>query len=396
MPELPGKSCCGCAACVQKCPHHALQMETDDFGFFYPSIDENLCTGRGICEKICPVLHLANIEKEHDPPTYGMINKNASIRKNSSSGGVFTAVAKSVIDAGGVVFGTRFSDDFTAVLHDFTETEAGLAAFRGSKYVQSEVGETFRQCEQFLKEGRSVLFSGTPCQIAGLHTFLGKKYDNLLTIDLICHGVPAPLLWKKYVLYKVQSAKCAIKNIFFRSKTTGWMLFSFLIQYCNDKQYSKLLNEDPYMKLFLSDVCLRESCYACNFRTKHRLSDITIADFWGIDRVDSSLFDDKGTSLVHIHSEKGKDLIEALSPLFIKKEFPFETTNKYNVMTRQSPKPADHDAFFRDFLSLPFSKLLKKYPKISFQARVKRFLKLILGENGVRFVKHLLKREARA
>lgn len=396
MPELPGKNCCGCAACAQKCPHHALQMKADDFGFFYPSVDKKLCSDCGVCEKICPVLNLKKTEKENDPPTFAMIHKDDGVRSISSSGGVFTAVAKSVIDAGGAVFGARFSDDFTAVVHDFTETESGLAAFRGSKYVQSETGETFRQCEQFLKEDRPVLFSGTPCQIAGLHAFLGKKYDNLLTVDLICHGVPAPLLWKKYVLYKVQKAKCKIKNIFFRSKSTGWIRSSLLIQYCNGKQYSKPANEDPYMRLFSSDICLRESCYACAFRTKHRLSDITIADFWGIDRVDSSLFDDKGTSLVHTHSEKGKNLIETLSPLFIKKEFPFEAANQYNVMIRQSPKPAKHDAFFRDFPVLPFPKLLKKYSGISFKTKIKRFLKSILGENGVRVVKHLLKKEVRA
>ena len=190
------KNCCGCNACVQHCPKSCVTMQEDEEGFLYPIVDQEACIDCGLCEKVCPVL---NQGEERKPlQVYAANNPNEEIRMQSSSGGVFTLLAETIIQEGGVVFGARFNDDWE-VIHDYTETKEELAAFRGSKYVQSRIGDSYCQAEQFLKKGRKVLFTGTPCQIAGLNLFLRKEYGNLLTVDFICHGVPSPGVWKSYL-----------------------------------------------------------------------------------------------------------------------------------------------------------------------------------------------------
>lgn len=190
------KDCCGCSACVSICPKHCITMSLDNEGFLYPQVDNESCIDCGLCEKVCLVL---NQGKECKPfQVYAAKNINEEIRMKSSSGGIFTLLAEQILHEGGVVFGARFNADWE-VIHDYTETKEGLAAFRGSKYVQSRLGDSFCQAEHFLRQGRKVMFTGTPCQIAGLKLFLRKTYDNLLTVDFICHGVPSPGVWKKYL-----------------------------------------------------------------------------------------------------------------------------------------------------------------------------------------------------
>lgn len=190
------RDCCGCNSCVQRCPKSCIRMREDDEGFLYPEVDESVCIDCGLCEKVCPVIHQA---RENRPIVVcAAKNKSEEIRYQSSSGGVFTALANEIIREGGVVFGAGFDENWE-VKHDCTETVEGLSAFRGSKYVQSRIGDSFKKAEQFLKIGRTVLFSGTPCQIAGLKRFLRKEYDNLLTVDFICHGVPSPGVWREYL-----------------------------------------------------------------------------------------------------------------------------------------------------------------------------------------------------
>lgn len=239
------KNCCGCNACVQHCPKSCITMQEDEEGFLYPIVDQEVCIDCGLCEKVCPVL---NQGEERKPlQVYAANNTNEEIRMQSSSGGVFTLLAETIIQEGGVVFGARFNDDWE-VIHDYTETQEGLATFRGSKYVQSRIGDSYCQAEQFLKKGRKVLFSGTPCQIAGLNLFLRKEYNNLLTVDFICHGVPSPGVWKSYLeeLIALQGnrknsvlshSKPIILNsirdisrIEFRNKRLGWKKYSFALR----------------------------------------------------------------------------------------------------------------------------------------------------------------------
>ena len=202
------QQCCGCSSCEQKCPQKCIRMIEDEQGFLYPYVNEKECIKCGLCKKVCPMI---NPCKLHDPiASYAAWHDDEQIRNTSSSGGVFTALAERIIDVGGVVFGARFNDDWE-VIHDYTETIYGLKAFRGSKYVQSKIGDSYIKAESFLKQNRKVLFTGTPCQIAGLKSYLHKDYNNLLSVEVICHGAPSPLVWRDYIRY--------INNIYSKETT---------------------------------------------------------------------------------------------------------------------------------------------------------------------------------
>ena len=235
------KNCCGCSACAQICPRKCILMQEDDEGFLYPKVDKKSCIDCHLCERVCPVLNQSKPKKPLK--VYASINKDENIRLCSSSGGIFTALAEKVIAEGGVVFGARF-DDKWEVVHDYVETKEDLSKFRGSKYVQSRIENCYKEAEVFLKAGRIVLFSGTPCQIAGLILFLKKSYNNLLTVDFVCHGVPSPGVWRRYLKEEI-ARQCDRKNtvlprpisekdtrvtgISFRDKALGWKKFSFAL-----------------------------------------------------------------------------------------------------------------------------------------------------------------------
>lgn len=317
------EQCVGCNACVQRCPKACIAMVEDHEGFLYPKIDLGICIDCGICEKVCPVIHQAESPKE-EPATYACYNKDQEIRKQSSSGGIFTLLAETILAKDGVVFGARFDQNFD-VIHDYTETVDGLKAFRGSKYVQSRVGETYMQAERFLKDGREVLFSGTPCQIAGLKRFLRKEYSNLLSVDFICHGVPSPKVWRMYkqsLLDKVEknsvsaTTKTQFTDIQFRDKTEGWKKFSFAATIRVADQNTVLQREpfmnNIFMKGFLKDLYLRPSCYACPAKQFKSQSDLTIADYWGIQHAHPEIDDDKGASLVFVNSDRGCSIFDHL------------------------------------------------------------------------------------
>ncbi|MBR2023694.1 MAG: Coenzyme F420 hydrogenase/dehydrogenase, beta subunit C-terminal domain [Clostridia bacterium] len=305
MIEIINKSQCnGCHACASVCPKQCISMQTDNEGFLYPQVDSSKCTRCGLCEKICPVLHKKPIDETMLPKAYAAYNIDEEIRMQSSSGGLFTLFATAIIHRGGVVFGASFHDDFS-VEHSFTESVEGLAKFRGSKYVQSKIGDSYKQAETFLQQGRWVLFTGTPCQIGGLYAYLRRDYDTLLTQDIICHGVPSPLVWQKYLDEKRKENK-TISAVSFRDKEKGWKQFSMAITFANGIRYSKTLGVDSMMRVFLSDWCLRPSCHDCAYKTKNRHSDITLADYWGIEKVHLEMFDDKGTSLLLVHTPKGE------------------------------------------------------------------------------------------
>lgn len=326
---LDKQKCCGCWACVQRCPRNCITMHEDEEGFSYPIVDTSVCIECGLCEKVCPVLNQAKAKRPLD--VYAAINPNEEIRLNSSSGGIFTLLAEKVIADGGVVFGARF-DEHWEVVHDYCETSAGLAAFRGSKYVQSRIGACYQQAENFLKTGRRVLFSGTACQIAGLHRFLGKEYDNLLTVDVICHGVPSPLVWRKYVeaiktrpqniigkntTLHFADKNTAIAGIAFRDKSSGWKRYGFTVRSIDENNPERILFWEPFyenlfMGGFLKDIYLRPSCYSCPSKSGKAQSDITLGDYWGIEHHHPAMDDDKGTSLVLLHTDKGRMAFGAL------------------------------------------------------------------------------------
>lgn len=310
MIEIKDKSnCCGCRACAQACPKSCISMLADQEGFLYPQVDHAQCIDCGLCERVCPELNI--YEAQMPLHVAAAVNRDADILKRSSSGGVFNALAQHIIKRGGVVFGARYDSNWQVVI-DHTETIEGIASFMGSKYVQASTGTAFSDARKLLEQGREVLFSGTPCQIAGLKHYLRKDYPNLLTVDIICHGTPSPKVWEKY-LKQIASELQAIKEIDFRNKEKGWKGYNFKLQY-NDKEETITIQmpftQNTYMKAFLSDMILRPSCYDCCAKSGRSHSDITIADFWGISSVFPELDDDRGTGLVIINSDRGKFLLE--------------------------------------------------------------------------------------
>jgi coenzyme F420-reducing hydrogenase beta subunit len=290
-------------------------MPIDEEGFVYPDINIENCTKCGLCKEICPI-YINNATQE-PMKVYAAKNKDESIRKLSSSGGMFTLIAEKIITDGGVVFGAKFNSKWE-VTHDYTETKEGLAGFRGSKYVQSLIGDSYLKVKDFLMKDRTVLFSGTPCQIAGLKMFLGKEYENLLTVDIICHGVSSPIVWKKYLselLKKYpQIFKSTVSDINFRDKTHGWKIFSFAVGIfpLKKKVFIESLRKNIYMKGFLNNLYLRLSCYNCKSKPLKSGSDITLGDYWGIQNVLPELDDNKGISLVMVNTEKGSIMYNRL------------------------------------------------------------------------------------
>ncbi len=360
--------CCGCGACVQRCPMSCISMIEDSEGFLYPQINQSLCVDCTICESVCPVIH----QREKRTPLYVYAAKNPdeAIRIKSSSGGIFTLLAESVINEGGVVFGARFNEHWE-VIHHYTETVKGIAPFRGSKYVQSKIGSTFEQAEMFLKQGRKVLFSGTPCQIAGLKRFLRMSYDHLLTIDIVCHGVPSPKVWRMY-LKDISEGK-QIEQISFRDKSNGWKAYYFSIHY-DSSAYKEPKASNLYIKGFLNSLYLRPSCYACPSKGLISGSDITLGDYWGIHLVLPGFDDDKGVGLVILNTEKGKNSYDSTTAE--SKRTDFQKALKGNSPLERSPlRPIRRTAFFQDLTTSTLIKKLQKYTCVSFKTKLKRSIR---------------------
>ena len=301
--------CCGCTACQQICPVPCITMEPDEEGFLYPKINEGLCIGCRKCEAVCPIQSPPPVKAEAQ--TYVGYAKNENVRSVSSSGGIFSLAAAYVFKRGGVVFGAAFDDAF-AVHHICVESEKDLDRLRGSKYVQSSLENTYAQTEEYLIDGRWVLFSGTACQIAGLKNYLGKEYDRLLTIDVLCHGVPSPKIWKLYLEDQERKYNSKIISIQFRDKKLGWKRYSIRIQFENGQEYAVPFTKDKFMNMFLANIDLRPACHDCRFKEFPRVSDMTIGDCWGIENYMPEMDDDKGTSLFMVHSPKGERILEAI------------------------------------------------------------------------------------
>lgn len=370
------EKCTGCYTCYSICPQECIVMDSDTEGFWYPVVDINRCTDCGLCEQVCPLIIKNTVN--NSPVAYACINKNEKVRLESSSGGVFTLIAEKVIEAGGIAIGARFDEKFN-VIHDFVETKEELAKIRGSKYVQSKIGNTYIKTKEFLNQGRKVLFSGTPCQVAGLTSYLGRGYDCLFAIDLICHGVPSPVVWQKYINYREKKAGSRTRRIDFRRKDEGWKLYSLLFKYQNGKEYIQTLNKDLYMRAFLKDVCLRPSCYDCQFKTLNRQSDITLADFWGIQNVLPEMDDDKGTSLIFVNSGNGCEMFKEIKDDIIYEEVDMEKAVRFNLAVVKSAKyNPQREGFFKDLDRLPFDQLVKKYCSDFLYVRAKKKAKEVV------------------
>ncbi len=353
MIKIINKSnCCGCHSCYNTCYRNAIAMKIDNEGFLYPKIDTTKCINCGLCEAACPIINPLSIDRS--PVAYAAINKNDEIRKQSTSGGLFTLFAESVIDKGGVVFGAAFDDNYI-VKHCYVETFDELKKFRCSKYVQSAIGTSYKEAKHFLDNGRLVYFSGTPCQIEGLFHFLNKEYPNLITQDIVCHGVPSPKIWELY-----KKSKGEIKDFSFRDKKTGWINYSIRIN-----GSTHLASNDEYMKVFIPGFSIRPSCHNCKFKKINRCSDITLGDLWGANNIVPEMNDNKGLSLLVLNNNKSKKLFDDLKDKIVFKEIKLDDAIKFNPSYIVSTtKPKKKNEFMSAVCSSNFSQIVnKKYCK---------------------------------
>lgn len=370
------QKCTGCTACMAACPAQCIIMRRDRQGFEYPMANPDLCLNCGKCEKVCPVLN---------PLETASVRSSYAVRVSeyvaeSSSGGVFPALAKNVIANGGVVFGAVLNPDMT-VGHAEAEDMAGVEAMRGSKYAQSDMYDSYSEARQYLEDGRSVMFTGTPCQVAGLNSFLGKSYDNLLTVEMVCHGAPSPGLWEKYVQTLGQKYGSTITDVKFRDKSHGWRHYGFTVTAGNDR-ISVPYKEDPYMMLFLQDMTLRPSCYNCPAKCGKSQADITLADLWNVAEVASHLDDDKGVSLVLTNSSNGEAALKAACGSL--ESVDFAVASLKNAGFHDEVKvPERRDEFFagmhstKDLRSYMAGFVVRKNPFVDCYQRLHTFLSKI-------------------
>lgn len=368
-------------------------MLADSEGFLYPHIDDSKCIRCGMCQKACPSLNPA--EARHPLFVYAAMAKDMPLRLASSSGGVFSLLAKETISKGGVVFGAVFDHNDWHVCHKSVETEADLAELRGSKYVQSDVGDCYRQVKICLNAGRLVLFTGTPCQIAALNKFLylqkGTPLDNLLLVDVVCHAVPSPLVWKKYLENRLASAYTGrvgglrdIRRISSRRKNCGWKRFSLSLSFANDKEYLSVFSNDPFMRGFLSELYNRTSCHNCPCKNLRSGSDLTIADFWGVAAHAPEMDDDKGTSLVLINTEKGTDAFFAISANLNFKAAKFDDAVKGNPALECPTTPhRNRSSFFSKVAKSDFDSLVDQMLRPSLKTRIRAFIGRNVRELGL-------------
>lgn len=309
------EQCCGCGACEQICPKHCIALIDDNEGFLYPRIDEQKCIQCGQCERVCPSNYIDYIDDKIKNAYVGFAKDN-NLRIDSSSGGVFGLLAKSIIEEHGVVYGAAFDRDYS-VHHIRVDNKNDMFQLQESKYLQSRIENTFQQVKEDLNSGRTVLFSGTACQVAGLKRFIGTKNGKLLAVDILCHGVPSPLIWKLYLNYLAEQYHSQISQVHFRNKRDGWKHYAIDIQFRNNTNYHVPHNSDIFIQTFLSNVCLRPSCYHCQYKKLNRLSDITLGDAWGIKKIMKELDDDLGTSIIISHSELGESYLRKISSMMM-------------------------------------------------------------------------------
>lgn len=346
MIRITDKSkCCGCNACVQKCPKQCITMNEDEEGFLYPHVNQDVCIDCGMCEKVCNVINQTSPKVPYK--VFAAQNRNFSKCKNSSSGGAFISIAEKIIRDGGVVFGAKFNSIWE-VEHSYVETTDALTYLMRSKYVQSRIGDTYIEAERFLKQGRIVLFTGTPCQIAGLKLYLRKEYTNLYTVDVICHGVPSPGVWREY-LNELNNQQDLV-DINFRDKDGySWKKYGVTFIYEKTK-ISSLAKDNLFFKGFLQNILLRPSCYDCPAKSSKSNSDITLGDFWGVENVINTVFNRDGVSMIIVNTKHGLNLID--SEDLVLEETSVEESLKQNASySKSTSKPTNRESFFDTFSS---------------------------------------------
>ena len=340
--------CSGCAACAAVCPQNCISMIPDHEGFRYPKVDTQKCVECRLCQRSCPIL--TKVEVFSGTTALAAKNNDTQVRQDSSSGGVFTALAEAILKQGGAVCAARYDADHS-IVHSIAENQEALSAFRGAKYAQSRAEHCFKPIQAMLQQGKPVLFVGTPCQCAGLKAFLKEDYKQLLTVDMVCHGVPSPMVWQKYLQERseMDANGVAVDAVNLRSKESGWSHYGYSVKiaYKNGSLYCVPQGEDPFMQGFVRNLYLRPSCADCAFKGLQRCSDLTLGDFWGIWDLMPEFDDDRGVSLLLFHTEKGRKMWEEVCGGFDVCNVQLHDTVKQNpsVLISSAPHPL-RQAFF--------------------------------------------------
>lgn len=370
MPKIPVDNCCGCTACVNICPKAAIRMIPDAEGFVYPDVNDALCVSCGMCEKVCPILHHPPLQEEY---VLGAVTQSndQEVLDQSTSGGFLDSLYRYVLENGGYAAGVCYDEQFLPV-HVITDRYQKAKEFRNSKYAQSDLGTVFGEIKELLVLDKQVLFVGTPCQVAGLMQFLGKKYTNLITADLVCRSIPSPMLWKEYLQWQEQRYQSRISHVSCRKKTYGYHSGALEISFENGKHYRGSNRVDYYMKSFHHDICSRPSCYQCQFKTKHRCSDFTVFDSWKPQEVTTELLqdNDRGYSNVIVHTEKGKLLLSQMEGITVYPADPEKMFQFTGGMESQSiVYPDERSTFYRDLDQLGFLKTVQKHVSVTWLDR---------------------------
>ena len=397
---LDKKDCCGCYACENVCPKDSIILEEDNEGFYYPRINHDTCINCHLCEKVCPIL---NVELENEKPQSAHLVQieDETIRKESTSGGAFTAIARWVLKQGGVVFGAVLDIESFEVHHRWVNTEKDLGLLRNSKYVQSHIDNCYQKVIDFLNEGRWVCFSGTPCQIEGLHHFLrGKNYEKLLMVDVVCYGIPSPGLFRNYMIWKQHQIGGKFQKMLFREKRLSYNYSSVSIFNENPElDYHQGVEREQFMRSFFSDINVRPSCYDCKFKKRYRVSDFTIWDCYDV-KAFSTNFDEKGTNRVLVHSNLGEKVLQDIKEWT--KEEQYGDIEKFikdeMAMVKSVPENPKREAFFADYSIKPMGELMEEWFSLTFKVRANSFLRMIAFRLGMyneakRFVKKLLSKK---
>ncbi len=383
----PHELCNGCMACYNKCPRNAIKIIKDSVDFIYPEIDRHLCNNCGLCNKVCTVYQYNKNLRYDNPIVIAAYSKNAELRKDSSSGGIFSELANYIFDVNGYVAGAIYTKNFE-VRHIITNNKEKLPKYRGAKYSQSSVGTLYADIKLLLAKNKIVFICGTPCQIMGLYNYLGKDYENLYTADLICHGVNSPGIFKRYIQTLENKYKSKVKKIKQRDKTYGWHMFSTKVWFGNKKVYISNHFTDKFMKGFLEyHYYMRESCFACKFRKLPRVADLTLADFWGIEQIKPNMDQNLGTSVIMINSKKGEKIFSGIKSKLIYENCTYATVCKGNpALFRSSSKNPNAELFIEDINTKKFKNVWNRYiPDNSLEKRLVLFHKKRISRINIFF-----------
>lgn len=384
-------NCCGCSACYSACPANSISMMPDEKGFLCPVINQEKCINCGLCEKVCVGLHFENYNSDEVFKTYAVQNADRDVLLDSTSGGLFSAIASKVVANGGVVFG-GIIDSSLKVYHVSGRTTDELKKFRGSKYVQSDVKDTYKEAKMELEQGKQVLYSGTPCQIAGLKNYLQKEYSNLFSIDVVCHAVPSPLLFSKYIEYK-QSRYKDIRCFRFRDKERGYdystLSFHYTAKNGKEKIYRKGSEIDEWMRLFLGNDSSRLSCTKCKYQKKEAFSDLTIADLFDPQKYSMKLTSKCGYTRTYVNSQKGLQLIQSISDMCKVCEIDLPRVDRGEATKSKN----NLEEYWADFAKLNTDEFFHKYYPIGIKQIILSTARVAMYKIGIySLVKRLVNR----